>query len=260
MRACIFCGVPPPLTAEHVWSQWLATEVPDLGHFGTEITGIVGDRGSFRRQRRKPSSVKPKIVCVDCNTGWMSQLQERAKPHLVPLFCGQHTILDREAQECVASWLAMTVYTASWAKRDHGGWAIPQDHRTELYATGRPSPRCQIWIAPCSHDDRPAGMPAFGLRYRLIRLDHLDGATATGVVVPARPAYAAAMSVGNLAALVFGHTYDPPIRPLLGFTGVLQLALKQVWPVADTDVAFPIDAALNYDHFNELITGLARWQ
>lgn len=256
----MFCGAPPPLTEEHVWSQWLAAEVPDLGHFGMEVTGIFGDQGSFRRQRRKPSSVKPKIVCADCNNGWMSQLQERAKPDLVPLFRGEVTTLDQEAQARVASWLAMTAYTAAWANRDHGGWAIPQDHRTELCATGHPPVRSQIWIAPCSHDDRPPGTPAYGLRYRLIRLDHLDAATGAGVVVPARPAYAAALSVGNLAALVFGHTYEPGIHHVLRFRGLFELALKAVWPAANPLVAFPVDAVLDYDNFNALITVVAQWQ
>ena len=225
-----------------------------------EITGVVGDPASFRRKRRKASSVKPKIVCASCNNGWMSRLQEQAKPHLIPLFRGEECVLDAHARGVIAAWLSMTTMTASWANRDFGGWAIPEAHRVALYATSKAPLTAQIWIAPCTHDARPLGTPAHALRYRLIRLDHFSGATPSGLSLPSRPGYGAALSAGNLAALVIGHTYDPPLRPQIGFTGMLGTALKQVYPTTIQPVEFPRDCALDYDGFNWLIKVLEKWQ
>jgi hypothetical protein len=258
--ACIFCGAPPPLTDEHVWSQWLAIDVPELGGFGTEITGIVGAPESLRRQRRKASSLKPKVVCAACNNGWMSRLQQSAKPYLLPMIRGEECTLDAPGQEIVAAWLTMTAMTACWVNRDVGGWAIPQEHRTAIYETEKAPLTTQVWVAPCAHDDRPPRTHPYGLRYRIIRLDHLYGSTITGISIPARPGYGAALSAGNLAALVFGHTYAPPVHPQLRLTGLLQLACKQIWPAQSKIVEFPRDSALDYNGFNQLITVLEPWQ
>jgi len=154
----------------------------------------------------------------------------------------------------------MTAMTMPWAKRDFGGWAIPKQHRSGLYDAGRPPAASLVWIAPCSHDDRRPGTPAYGLRYRLIRLDHLYGTTPTGIVLPGRPGYGAALSAGNLAALVFGHTYDPMIKPQVGFDGVLGVALQQIWPSRPAPVDFPRGIALDYYGFNMLIKALEPWQ
>jgi hypothetical protein len=258
--SCIFCGASPPLTAEHVWSKWLAAEVPDLGHFGTEVTGVVGIPTTWRRRRRKASSVRPKIVCATCNNGWMSALQEGAKPYIAPLIRGESCSLASDQQELVASWLTMTAMTAPWANPDHGSWAIPQSHRTELCTNRKPPQSTQVLIAPCAHDRRPIGTAPFGMRYRLIRLDHMDVTTPAGVILPSRPGYGVALSVGNLAAVIFGHAYDPIRQPMLAYDGLLDRALKPIWPSSDTSVEWPRDYALNYEDFNRLIAALEPWQ
>ncbi|MHB8719247.1 MAG: hypothetical protein ACYDAC_10210 [Candidatus Dormibacteria bacterium] len=248
------------MTAEHVWSRWLGAEVPELGQFGVEVMGVVGQPLPFRQRRRKASGLNPKIVCASGNNGWMSQLQEQAKHHLLPLIRGTDCSLEAPAQELVAAWLSMTVMTASWANPALGDWAIPQEHRTALCETGRPPLSTQLWIASCSHDDRPPGMPIFGMRYRLIRLDHIVGSTVTGIAVPTHPGYGAALSIGNLAAFIFGHTYEPPLRPQITFNGRIGVALRSIWPASVEPVGLPGNIALNYTDFNQLISMLEPWQ
>jgi hypothetical protein len=227
---------------------------------GTEITGVFGFPETWRERRRKTTSVRPKIVCKACNNGWMSVAQETARPYLAGLFRGDEARLDVAAQEAIASWLAMTAMTGSWANGDYGGWGVPTTLRRQLQSSRHVPPGMQIWIAPCSHDDRPAGIVARGVRYRLIRLDHVRVLTPAGVELPLRPAFAVALSIGNMAALVFGHTYDPMYQPELRYDGLLGLALKRISPSAQDIVGWPKDFALNYAEFDTLIKQLEPWQ
>ena len=235
-------------------------EVPELGRFGTEITGVFGFPESWRERHRKTASVRPKIVCKPCNSGWMSRLQRGARPHVARLVRGEAAHLDTTTQEIVAAWLAMTVISASRANDSYGGWAIPQTHRKQLQETSVVPTGMQVWIAPCTHDDRPAGMVARGVRYRLIRLDHVPVVTPAGLMLPHRAAYAVALSIGNLAALVFGHTYDAIWQPVIRYDGLLGMALKRILPSAQATLDWPRDFAINYGEFDALISVLEPWQ
>src|SRR5258705_1335901 len=61
------------------------------------------------KKKRDPLSSKVRIVCGLCNSGWMSQLQNEAKPSLIPLFQRNDCTLQTEARTCTSHWLV--VYT-----------------------------------------------------------------------------------------------------------------------------------------------------
>jgi hypothetical protein len=227
---------------------------------GTEIAGVVGFPETWRERPRKTTSLRPKIVCKPCNNEWMSVLQEQARPYLAGFFRGDEAHLDGAAQAAIAAWLAMTAMTGSWANSDYGGWGIPRTLRRQLQSTSQVPQGMRIWIAPCTHDDRPAGLVARAVRYRLIPLEHVPVVTAAGVKLPFRPAFAVAMSIGNMAALIFGHTYDPIWQPGLSYDGRLGLALKRVFPATQEVLDWPRDFALNYVEFDTLINVLEPWQ
>ena len=257
--ACVFCGDSGPLTQEHVWPQWLRDEVPDFADLGTQVMGIVGYPNTWRQRRTKAFSARPKIVCATCNNGWMSDLESASAPILAPMIRGQPVRLDRAAQRLVAFWLAKTVMTARWVHRDRRFPGIPTDHYVELYQHQAPPGHSQVWVAACSHDDRPSRQLPLGYRYRMIRLERLQVATRGGLWLPFRPAYAVALSIGNLAGLVFGHTYDRAV-PVLSYDGTLGMALHDVWPGGDEELAWPSGFCLNYTEFNLLISRLEQWQ
>lgn len=68
------------------------------------------------------------------------------------------------------------------------------------------------------------------------------------------------MSIGNMAALIFGHTYDPIWQPVLYYDGLLSLALKRVFRATQEVLDWPRDFAINYAEFDALVKVLEPWQ
>ena len=61
-------------------------------------------------------SMKLKVVCGNhCNAGWMSRIESRVKPILVPLLLGLPTTLPKYSQEVLATWIAMKLMTAEFS-------------------------------------------------------------------------------------------------------------------------------------------------
>ncbi|WP_404403778.1 hypothetical protein [Pelagibacterium halotolerans] len=74
-RKCIFCGTPHALTREHVLPVWLQEYVG-----GDEPGEFRGTRANFfgmplDERKASPNSHTLKVVCGECNNGWMSRLE-----------------------------------------------------------------------------------------------------------------------------------------------------------------------------------------
>jgi hypothetical protein len=98
---CIFCG-NRPLTKEHILGQWVLEHVSRTTNkyqFGKVILGKKQkDTTEHSRMRTgDPLNANVRVVCSNCNNRWMSQIQENAKPHLIPLFKGESVWLDKKA-------------------------------------------------------------------------------------------------------------------------------------------------------------------
>lgn len=102
MRTCIFCS-SSPVTAEHVWPSWLVDRFP---------------RTKIRVRRWTASEIldypaisivtRVRAVCATCNNGWMSELENSAKPVLVPLVDGERMTLAADQQTIAAIWAVKT--------------------------------------------------------------------------------------------------------------------------------------------------------
>jgi hypothetical protein len=117
-RVCIFCG-RPGLTKEHMWADWLRNYIPrerQEHRVGSTNISLAQHEDSVqdRIERRSgdPHSRRIRCVCRECNNGWMSQLQEAAKPFLVPMLTGQKVALYESGKTTLASWAAMFVMVA----------------------------------------------------------------------------------------------------------------------------------------------------
>ena|ERR1700720_2344559 len=94
-RLCIFCRQPlVKRSVEHILPQWM-WPVLGLGS-GTGITNVHKRGASDGESNVTYVVIKnyPTIsangfvegrVCADCNCGWMSQLEQKAMPILIPL-------------------------------------------------------------------------------------------------------------------------------------------------------------------------------
>ena len=154
---CIFCGGKSKLTGEHVWADllrnYLARTEPNNFHW-TMYQGGEPEPGILHRPGDAHSQ-KLKVVCGPCNNGWMSRLQEHAKPILVPLIQDDWPEIDESAQALFAAWAAM--FTMVFEFADVRSATIPQEHRTALMNLGTVPRDWSIWIG--RHDpgsDHPA--------------------------------------------------------------------------------------------------------
>jgi hypothetical protein len=135
-KTCVFCGVPGRLTEEHVFPNWLRK----CGYDGVglqETNDVIQLRGVF--------SSKVKIVCASCNNGWMSRLEQEAKPLLIHLFksFGRSIPLDEAAQLTLARWAFKTAVVCAYVDKKQVD-LFPKAHRVEFYENDQP-PR-QAWV------------------------------------------------------------------------------------------------------------------
>jgi hypothetical protein len=151
-RICIFCG-GLPLSKEHIYASWMGPYLsPNIdGTVHTKILEQVRTNG-MRDEVHATLSIKPgdhrsrklRVVCAACNNGWMSLLQERARPHLAPLLNGEWTRLTLEAQTAISAWACM--FTMVYERADMNTAAVRQDQRNQLFRTrDAPSSWC-IWV------------------------------------------------------------------------------------------------------------------
>jgi hypothetical protein len=95
---CIFCGFVGKLSKEHIWPQWSFKYVPKgsntvhtRGVFvSSKSTPKIKGAKSVKQHNGTVSTIRLQVVCPrNCNGGWMSVLETRVKPVLVPLMLGQ---------------------------------------------------------------------------------------------------------------------------------------------------------------------------
>jgi hypothetical protein len=141
---CIFC-LRKDLTLEHIWAAWLRPHLPKMNSFTSLTSTVYPDKSDFVRRIRVGDFHNRKlcIVCAPCNNRWMSTLQTKVKPHLLPLIKGEVTVLDSKAQEILAAWIAMTVMVAEYFEQRI---STSSTDRIYLRKTQRPSDRWKILI------------------------------------------------------------------------------------------------------------------
>jgi hypothetical protein len=146
-RTCVFCG-GGPLTDEHIWAEWIQKFAPHPLRKKYEHITISGRTNTIKSVRSwNGDTLNGTIpcVCARCNNGWMSTLQKRAKPFLVPLIQGQWPTLDEWPVRSIAAWI--TMFSMVYEFRDPGTVAIPFEQRDE-FRRSRDAPKdWRIWIA-----------------------------------------------------------------------------------------------------------------
>jgi hypothetical protein len=107
----MFCGGPAD-SKEHAFPDWLNTVFPidEVGPTSAELfraTPANSELYSWPASRVASESIRE--VCRSCNNNWMSELESRAKPLLVPMATGIPQLLEQSQQIVVATWGAKTV-------------------------------------------------------------------------------------------------------------------------------------------------------
>lgn len=134
-RVCIFCSREgQKLTLEHAYPHWLS------GLFSKPLkaTNEVSGGNVNRVWQGRVFQHKVKLVCGDCNNGWMSALEGEAKPLLTSLVLTHDgRTFSREDQRIISLWAQKTVLVIN--KAVGGDFDdIPKIFYEQLYADTQP--------------------------------------------------------------------------------------------------------------------------
>lgn len=103
-HVCVFCKQEGKITREHVLPNWLSKLSSKKITVTNEFIGdnpIHWDSLIFQH--------KAKIVCKECNSGWMSELEVAVKPILLNLLLLNKVTITRKEQAILSFWAQKTV-------------------------------------------------------------------------------------------------------------------------------------------------------
>jgi len=151
LKRCIFCRSHDKLTSEHIFGEWTKRYLPkthnkhDFQDVKVPLPG-VHEYSQKKIRAGDPILSHVRVVCGSCNSGWMSDLQNRAIPVLTPLFEGRFENLDVAAQTTLAAWSAMATMTSEFLARDPQKIVVTQAERWWLKDNLTAPSNWRIWI------------------------------------------------------------------------------------------------------------------
>jgi hypothetical protein len=160
-NACRFCGsTAHKIDNEHVWPDWLADFLPEIR--GTGYSERWSSAAGRERWPEAPLKATVRTFCKDCNSGWMSQVENAAKSIVGPMVIGKHTQIDEESQRIVANWIAVKCLVAVQTSKAP---QPPDSHyRRVRHFRGVPPNTMRVWIGwqrNLAEMDRPGKVQLF---------------------------------------------------------------------------------------------------
>jgi len=229
-RGCVFCGAKPN-SGEHVWPNWLRNIMPDRGkvRYHRSVQDLRTGLSAENDWPGRDYDLTVNCVCNACNTGWMSRLEDKAKPLLQSMAVGNGRDLYATGQRTVAAWTVLKAMMFNGKDRDD---PIPAIHHRDLYASRddpRPPRDTQVWVGAHS--------------LKGVDVQKHFALTADRGGVAETNAYGTTFTVGHLVLQVFGHEVREGTKRNL--TGTLAKTLTQVWPVSADKVVWPPELVMS---------------
>ena len=231
-KQCIFCGGDGPFTNEHIMPEWTA-KLLGLGRVSVSARKLDQPKRSWESVGSFGTTVA--AVCKRCNTGWMSQLENLAKPILTRMIRPKGTVtLGSDEQVVVASWLWKLAIVHEYPSKVR---YFTDDERQCLIRGDAPTPYgVHMWISAYS------GSMVGNLRGGPSTFSAPDGRTVQG--------FLSSMTLRRFAAqiLCVREMSDANISTVsrFNFTGAEVL----LWPERDAALQWPPPvAALTDDLF-----------
>lgn len=143
-----FCGLPGKTSKEHIWPKWIRPYIHfDDTSYVAASSHVFPDRHEIIRTKKwggDPRSRGVPVVCRDCNSGWMSALQEEVKPFLIPMIQGTPLSLTRDGQAALSAWAAMAIMVGEFFFPDT--IAVPAHERAQLRQSRKVPETWKIWL------------------------------------------------------------------------------------------------------------------
>lgn len=200
-------------------------------------------KSNYATRRMEPVAIKERpgwakssrirVVCISCNNGWMSQIEEEAKPILTPMIKGEVTILNREEQESLARWISLKVLICEHA----GGTPISSPEVRQKFMHDRsPLRGMNIWLSRC---DAAWSQSAFSRQTASIRIDPVG----TTDSYPVQNVQTVTIGIGNAFFYIDNNLADAGFNIEFRNRGTF----SRVWPVVDERLFWPPLRALAGD-------------
>lgn len=158
-RACIFCG-ETPLTKEHLIGRWAARFVDREQRNIFQRSDREGEPlqpGDTRRWQARAYDRQARVVCENCNGGWMSDLETAVSSLLNPEALNGRP-LDPKEQSLLAIWAMKTALTMD-AAQSPDSRVIPREAARRFGRNRELPDGAQVWIASYTGGDDQ--IPAF---------------------------------------------------------------------------------------------------
>jgi len=108
-RQCTFCPDQAD-SREDIYPVWLLEKIGNVGPFLHKMVGVPDTEIDTPIR-------KAKVVCANCNQGWMSSLESETKPIMSPLIADLSVSLSEHDQNALARWTAKTAMMFDAASR-----------------------------------------------------------------------------------------------------------------------------------------------
>ncbi len=173
------------------------------------------------------------MVCEGCNHGWMSQLENAAKPVLAPAIARERGCrFDLREQWIAAKWAVKTVYVLQAQAPE---LLAPGVHPVLLKENGKPPQQVSVWIGSHARAvDDPVSSAYIQQPLTLLPDDEY-------LKEPVKFGYIGFLAVGGISFLVVGHRFGNYVEFTLGQKGehpVGELFTK-IWPWSQRFVYWP---------------------
>jgi hypothetical protein len=238
----MFCGKSGQgLSREHVVPNWIGKVLPGVGNF-THRLDIDGGSPKFAYSARD-MDFKAKIVCMSCNNGWMSGIEDRVIPILTPLLNGEARELTSTEQRSVALWACKTAMVFA-----HAGGILPAGLKEScrwIYKHLTPSPGSHCWLGRFADVDTDLDLRTY--KFHTVPIE---------MTRPSQPdvrhsALVWTAGIGQLA--VINLTMPTGLgRSDVTVGGVPAEWLHPVWPNDDNNITWPPPLTLSEEHLRAI--------
>jgi hypothetical protein len=234
LRRCIFCG-GTGMSKEHIWARWMVPHLPkDPPNFSL-LDVVVHKTHETRKERtddRSAYSGTINLVCKLCNNGWMSVLQERTKPILLPLISGEKPALSRNDRRVLAAWITMFVMVAEFQVRDKV--SITPEVRADFSKTGIVPTNWAIWLGFYERD-RWRGLTVHSTIPVSSLEDGIDPARPDGLPMP--NTHATTIVIGKLYVHALGSVFSEFAKK--NRLDQAKLPMSRLWPLGFRPFKWP---------------------
>lgn len=153
---CIF-DENTKLTKEHFFPKWLKRYLPksiykERSH--STLIRVYDSQSNMLLSRSErpgkldkpgaPGSYQLRVVCRECNNGWMSKITESAKDDLVGLIKGAWTVKSTKSQVIITNWAILFTMLCEFS--DLRTVSIPTLTRSTFKEKQIPPDNWQVWV------------------------------------------------------------------------------------------------------------------